>query len=67
MEEPLDWQRMAADFARAHDLLRDPVTHALDLSSEVAEACDINAGLALRQALTKYERRLAQKEDAGST
>jgi NTP pyrophosphatase (non-canonical NTP hydrolase) len=96
---------MAADFARAHDLLRDPVTHALDLSSEVgevskalleatdygrrpprlggdlsaelgdalyallalAEACDIDAGSALRQALTTYERRLAQKGDAGST
>lgn len=105
MEDPLDWQRIAADFARTHDLLRDPAIHALDLSSEVgevakalleatdygrcpsrpgpeltaelgdalyallvlAEACDVDAGLALYDALVKYERRLARKGSVGST
>ncbi|MGD1994243.1 MAG: MazG-like family protein [Anaerolineae bacterium] len=101
----MDWQRMAADFARDHDLLQDPAAHALDLSSEVgevakalleatdygrrrpcpgpelavelgdalyalltlAEVCGVDAGLALRDALAKYERRLAGKGSAGST
>ena len=101
----MNWQRMAADFARTHGLLRDPATHVLDLSSEVgevakalleatdygrrpprpgpaltaelgdalyallalAEACDVDAGLALHDALVKYERRLARKGSASST
>jgi NTP pyrophosphatase (non-canonical NTP hydrolase) len=105
MEDPLNWQQLAADFARTHDLLQDPVTHGLDLSAEVgevakalleatdygrqpyqpgpeltvelgdalyallalAEACGVDAELALRDALAKYERRLAQKGSAGST
>ena len=37
MTEPVDWQQQVADFARAHDLLHDPATHALDLVSEVGE------------------------------
>jgi NTP pyrophosphatase (non-canonical NTP hydrolase) len=31
------WQQRVADFARRHDLLYDPATHALDLVSEVGE------------------------------
>jgi NTP pyrophosphatase (non-canonical NTP hydrolase) len=31
------WQRTVADFARRHDLLHDPVVHALDLASEIGE------------------------------
>jgi NTP pyrophosphatase (non-canonical NTP hydrolase) len=31
------WQQQVADFARQHDLLHDPATHALDLMSEVGE------------------------------
>jgi NTP pyrophosphatase (non-canonical NTP hydrolase) len=37
MPEPMDWQREVAGFARAHGLLHDPATHALDLASEVGE------------------------------
>ena len=32
-----NWQRRVTDFARQHDLLHDPTTHALDLVSEVGE------------------------------
>jgi NTP pyrophosphatase (non-canonical NTP hydrolase) len=32
-----NWQRQVAVFARHHDLLYDPSTHALDLVSEVGE------------------------------
>jgi len=35
--EPVDQQHLVASFARAHDLLRDPATHALDLVAEVGE------------------------------
>lgn len=31
------WQQQVAAFARQHDLLHDPATHALDLMSEVGE------------------------------
>jgi NTP pyrophosphatase (non-canonical NTP hydrolase) len=33
----VSWQRQVAAFARAHGLLHDPATHALDLASEVGE------------------------------
>jgi NTP pyrophosphatase (non-canonical NTP hydrolase) len=33
----VNWQRQVADFARRHNLLHDPVTHTLDLVSEVGE------------------------------
>lgn len=32
-----DWQQRSVAFARRHDLLHDPATHALDLVSEVGE------------------------------
>jgi NTP pyrophosphatase (non-canonical NTP hydrolase) len=32
-----NWQERVAIFARHHDLLHDPATHALDLVSEVGE------------------------------
>jgi NTP pyrophosphatase (non-canonical NTP hydrolase) len=32
-----DWQRRVVAFARRHDLLHNPTTHALDLVSEVGE------------------------------
>ena len=32
-----DWQRSVAEFAHRHSLLYDPVTHTLDLVSEVGE------------------------------
>ena len=32
-----DWQRRVSDFACHRDLLHDPITHALDLASEVGE------------------------------
>jgi NTP pyrophosphatase (non-canonical NTP hydrolase) len=97
------WQHTVADFTRRHDLLHDPVVHALDLVSEVgevakevllatdyghpvpqfrpqladelgdalysllalAEACGVDASVALGGALEKYERRLAGREEAG--
>jgi len=101
---PADRQRRVAAFARRHNLLHDPATHALDLSSEIgevakevllstdygrrapqfrpelsdelgdalyslltlAEVCGVNVGDALEAALEKYERRLAEREEAGS-
>ena len=33
----MSWQHRVAAFARAHGLLHDPATHALDLVSEVGE------------------------------
>ena len=33
----MNWQQQVTAFARAHDLLHDPATHALDLASEVGE------------------------------
>ncbi|MEE8390092.1 MAG: MazG-like family protein [Anaerolineae bacterium] len=100
-----DWQRRVVDFARRHNLLYDPSTHALDLVSEVgevakevllstdygrragqfrpqladelgdalyslltlAEACGVDAGNALNAALGKYERRLEERGEPGST
>lgn len=32
-----NWQQRSVAFARRHDLLHDPATHALDLVSEVGE------------------------------
>jgi NTP pyrophosphatase (non-canonical NTP hydrolase) len=98
------WQQRVADFGRRHDILHEPLVHALDLASEVgelakevlvatdygrqralprpqlgdelgdalysllalAEACGVDAGVALDAALEKYERRLAEQGKAGS-
>jgi len=103
-QEMIDWQRRVAAFARDHDLLHDPATHALDLVSEVgevakevllstdygrrapqprpeladelgdalysllalAEVCGVDVGRALVAALEKYERRLAERREAGA-
>ena len=100
----MDWQRRVTAFACRHGLLHDPVTHALDLASEVgevakevllatdygqraplfrpelagelgdalysllalAEACGVDADVALGAALEKYERRLTERGGAGS-
>lgn len=98
------WQHEVAVFMDRHQLEHDPMTHALDLVSEVGElakelllatdygrrpsqlgegileefgdvlysllalgeACDLDAGEALRTALDKVERRLARGGEAGS-
>lgn len=37
MNEPVNWQHRVSAFARAHNLLHDPIAHTLDLLSEAGE------------------------------
>ena len=56
------WQQRVADFARCHRLLYDPVTHALDLVSEVGEvAKEVLLATDYGRRAPQFRRRLADE------